>query len=186
VKEDGRTGHIGFILLSARAAHESRLSGLRKGADEYLTKPFHLDELEIKLSNLAEQQKRVREHLQKDLLPLIPHRDQPHINDIFVRNLYKQLDERTDDPHMSVESLAQSVNMSQRTLNRKLKAILNLTPVELIRQFRLQKAAILLSAGQGVTDTAYQVGFETASYFTQCFKEQFGKTPSEFIHQQTS
>jgi signal transduction histidine kinase/ligand-binding sensor domain-containing protein/DNA-binding response OmpR family regulator len=186
VKDDARTGHISFFLLTAKAAHESRLAGLKKGADAYLTKPFHFDELEQCLHNLAAQQNRLRIHLQKELFPETPLRKLPHINDIFIRELYKQLDERIDDPKMSVETLARSVAMSQRTLNRKLKAILNLAPVEFIRQYRLQKAALLLSSGQGITDTAYSVGFETASYFTQCFKEQFGKTPTEFASQKTA
>lgn len=186
VKADPRTGHIGFILLSARAAHESKLTGLKTGADEYLTKPFHLDELEIKLRNLLEQQKRLRQFLQKELLPDTPLRKLPHVNDVFIQELYGRLDEKMDDPAMSVDTLARSVNMSQRTLNRKLKAILNLTPVEFIRQYRLQKAALLLSSGLAITDTAYSVGFETASYFTQCFKEHFGKTPTEFTSQKTA
>ncbi len=186
VKEDTRTGHIGFILLTARAAHESRLSGLKKGADAYLTKPFHLDELEQQLHNLIDQQQRLRKHLQKELLPETPLRKLPHVNDLFLQELYKQMDEKLDDPRMSVETLAQSVAMSQRTLNRKLKAILNITPVEFIRQYRLQKAAVLLSSGQGISDIAYEVGFETASYFSKCFKEHFGKTPTEFAAQKTA
>jgi len=186
VKDDMRTGHISFILLTAKAAHESRLTGLKKGADAYLSKPFHFDELEQRLQNLVQQQERIRKHLQNELLPKAPLRKLPHVNDLFIQELYKQLDERLDDPNMSVEALAQAMAMSQRTLNRKLKAILNVSPVEFIRQFRLQKAAILLSSGHGVADAAYTVGFETASYFTQCFKEQFGKTPTEFASQKTA
>lgn len=186
IKGDPRTGHIGFILLSARAAHESRLAGLKKGADEYLTKPFHLDELEQRLQNLLERQNKLRNYLQKELSQDVPLRSLPHINDLFVQDLCKKLDENIVDPNMSVEMLSGLVNMSQRTLNRKLKAILNSTPVEFIRHYRLQKAAVLISSGHGISDTAYSVGFETASYFTQCFKEQYGKTPTEFAAQKTA
>jgi len=185
-KTDARSGHIGFILLSARAAHESRLSGLLEGADAYLSKPFHLDELEQQMHNLLYLQDRLRKHLQEELLPKTPLRVLPQVSDSFLKELYNQLDLLIDDPGLSVEKLAQSVAMSQRTLNRKLKAVLNITPVEFIRQYRLQKASVLLSSGQSVSDIAYTVGFETASYFSQCFKEYFGKTPTEYITQKTA
>ena len=186
VKEDVRTGHISVILLTAKAAHESRLAGLKKGADEYLTKPFHLDELELRLQNLVNQQERLRNHLQKELLPESPLKKLPHINDIFIQNLYKELDELLISPNFSVDVLAQTMAMSQRTLNRKLKAILNISPLEFIRKYRLQKAAVLISAGYNISDAAYKVGFDTASYFTQCFKEEYGKTPTDFLNQKSS
>ncbi|MEO7984237.1 MAG: ATP-binding protein, partial [Bacteroidota bacterium] len=186
IKNDPRTAHISFIMLTAKAAHQSVITGLQAGADEYITKPFHLDELEQRLHNLAEQQKRLRDHLLKEVLPGIPLRKPPHVNDIFIRDLYKQLDELLDDPQFSVDALAKKMAMSQRTLNRKLKAIMNITPVEFIRRYRLQKAAILLSSGNTIADAAFAAGFETASYFSQCFKEEYGKTPTEFISQATS
>lgn len=183
VKEDPRTGHIGFILLTAKAAQESRLEGLKQGADAYLTKPFHQRELEQNLQNLVDQQERLRKHLQKQLLPEAPLQQLPHVHDIFIQELYRQMDEHIDDPALSVETLARLMMMSQRSLHRKLTAILNISPVEFIRRYRLQKAAILISSGHSIADTAYSVGFETASYFSQCFREQFGKTPTEFANQ---
>ena len=186
IKEDARTGHISVILLTAKAAHESRLEGLKKGADEYLTKPFHLDELELRLQNLVKQQERFRNHLQKELLPESPLKKLPHVNDIFIQNLYKELDELLINPDFSVDLLAQTMALSQRTLNRKLRAILNISPVEFIRKYRLQKAAVLISSGHHISDAAYSVGFDTASYFTQCFKEEYGKTPTDFLNQKVS
>jgi YesN/AraC family two-component response regulator len=185
-KNDNRTQHISFILLTAKAAHQSKLTGLSAGADEYLTKPFHFDELELRIKNLILQQERLQKHLQKELLPEKPLPKLPHVNDLFIQELYQHLDERLEERNMNVETLAQAMNMSRRTLNRKLKAILNISANDLIRQYRLQKAAILLASGHGITQTAYTVGFETPSYFTQCFKEQYGQTPSEFANQKTA
>ena len=155
-------------------------------ADEYLTKPFHLDELELRLQNLVKQQERFRNHLQKELLPESPLKKLPHVNDIFIQNLYKELDELLINPDFSVDLLAQTMALSQRTLNRKLRAILNISPVEFIRKYRLQKAAVLISSGHHISDAAYSVGFDTASYFTQCFKEEYGKTPTDFLNQKVS
>lgn len=185
-KNDARTEHISFILLTAKAAHQSKLTGLEAGADEYITKPFHFDELELRIHNLIQQQERWRKHLQKQLLPEKPLPKLPHVNDIFIQKLYKELDERIDESGMDVETLAKLLNMSRRTLNRKLNALLNISPNDLIRRYRLQKAASLIASGHSITQTAYTVGFETPSYFTQCFKEQYGLTPSEFASQKTA
>ncbi|MBC7873725.1 MAG: helix-turn-helix domain-containing protein [Ferruginibacter sp.] len=184
-KEDARTGHISFILLTAKAAHQSRVEGLAAGADEYVTKPFHFDELELRIQNLIKQQERWRKHLQEELLPEDPSPRLPNVNDIFIQHLYQHLDKKLDEPGLDVENLAQAMTMSRRTLNRKLKILLDISPNELIRRYRLQKAAALLASGHGVADTAYSVGFETPSYFTQCFKEQYGQTPSEFAARKT-
>lgn len=185
-KNDKRTAHISFILLTAKAAHISRVEGLEAGADEYITKPFHFDELVLRVKNLARQQESWRAFLQEQLLPEKPSPRLPNVNDIFLQHLYQFLDERLDEPSLDVEFLAKAMAMSRRTLNRKLKALLNISSNELIRRYRLQKAAIMLASGQTVAQTAYSVGFETPSYFTQCFKEQYGQTPSEFAAQKTA
>jgi YesN/AraC family two-component response regulator len=185
-KKDDRTQHISFILLTAKAAHQSKLTGLGAGADEYITKPFHIDELELRIENLLQQQERWRKHLQKELLPEKPLPKLPHVNDLFIQKLYQYLDERLDEPNMDVENLAAGMNMNRRTLNRKLKLVLNISANDLIRRYRLQKAASMIASGHNITQTAYTVGFETPSYFTQCFKEQYGQTPTEFAAQKTA
>ncbi|MGN6400573.1 MAG: helix-turn-helix domain-containing protein, partial [Flavisolibacter sp.] len=86
----------------------------------------------------------------------------------------------------NVETLAVAMNMRRRTLNTKINPILNISSNDIIRLYLLKKAATLLASGHGVTQTAYTVGFETPSYFTQCFKEQYGQTPSEFANQKTA
>lgn len=186
VKGDPRTAHISFIMLTAKAAHESVITGLEAGADEYVTKPFHFDELEARIQNLLLQQQRWRQRMQEEALPEVPLPKLPHVNDLFLQNVYAYLEENMDEPGMDVEKLASAMAMSRRTLGRKLKAVLNISPNELIRRFRLQKAAILLSSGLNVTETAYTVGFETPSYFAACFKEQYGQTPTEFASSKTA
>ena len=180
VKKDNRTAHIGFIMLTAKAAHRSKMEGLEAGADEYLTKPFHLDELKARIGNLLQHQEKIREHLQQQLLPGTPMPALPHVNDVFIRQLYETIDEKLDDPKLDVEFLSRAMAMSRSTLNRKLNALVGVSANELIRRYRLQKAAALLAAGHDVTETAYTVGFNTVSYFSECFKRQYGRSPSEF------
>jgi len=180
VKTDNRTAHIGFIMLTAKAAHSSKMEGFEVGADEYLTKPFHVDELEARVRNLFRMQESIREHLKKEALPSQPLPVLPHVNNVFIQQLYNLMDEKLDDPQLDVEFLSRAMAMSRSTLNRKLNSLLGVAANEMIRRYRLQKAAALLAAGHDVAETAYSVGFNTPSYFSESFKQQYGKSPSDF------
>jgi signal transduction histidine kinase/DNA-binding response OmpR family regulator len=180
-KEDARTSHIGFILLTSRTAQDVKMQGLETGADDYITKPFHLDELQLRVSNLLAFQQKQRAFLQAQALPERPDAILPKVEDAFLQQLYDLLDNNLDEPQLSVEYIAKSLAMSRSSLNRKLKSLLDITANDLIKRYRLQKAAALLAAGHDITSTTYKVGFNTPSYFTQCFKEQYGITPSEYI-----
>jgi len=180
-KNDSRTSHIGFILLTSRAAHTIKLQGLELGADDYITKPFHLDELKLRTNNLLYLQQKQRKFLQSQVLPANPAEIVPKVSDTFIQQLYKLLDDNIIEPQMSVDYIAKNMSMSRSSLNRKLKTLLDISTNDLIRRYRLQKATSLLAAGNDITTTTYEVGFNTPSYFTQCFKEQYGITPSEYI-----
>ena len=180
-KEDPRTAHIGFILLTSKAAHHARLKGLGTGADDYITKPFNLQELELRAANLLQHQQKQRAWLQAQLLTSSPQQELPVITDPFLRQLYKEMDARLDDPALGVEYLSRTMAMSRSTLNRKLRSLLDISTNDLIRQYRLQKAVRLLPSGIDISTVAYQLGFSSPSYFSQCFKEKYGITPSEFL-----
>ncbi|WP_164972605.1 hybrid sensor histidine kinase/response regulator transcription factor [Lacibacter luteus] len=180
-KADNRTAHIGFILLTSKAAHDARLKGLGTGADDYITKPFHLQELELRTANILQTQKKQRAWLQARLINTAPQEQLPEITDPFLIALYKEMDAKLDDADLNVDHLCKTMAMSRSTLNRKLKSLLDISPNELIKQYRLQKGSQLISAGLDISTAAYQVGFSSPSYFSQCFKEQYGITPSEFV-----
>jgi signal transduction histidine kinase/AraC-like DNA-binding protein/streptogramin lyase len=182
-KEDFRTSHIHFLLLTAKTAQESKVLGLEAGADDYLTKPFQLYELELRIQNALQKQENFRKKLMKDLLPSEPTTTLPKVEDAFLSNLYSYLDANLTNPQLGVESLAEKMAMSQSTLNRKLKALLNLSAVELIKNYRIQKAASLITTGDTISRISHQVGFESASYFSQCFRDVYDMTPSEFQRQ---
>ncbi len=179
-KTDNRTAHIGFILLTSKAAPDARLKGLGTGADDYITKPFNLEELELRTANLLQLQQKLREHLQAQLITTVPQQT-PSITDPFLQQLYQEIDAKIDDPELGVEWLSKTMAMSRSTLNRKLKSLLDISTNDLIRQYRLQKAANLLSSGLDITTAAYKVGFSSPSYFSQCFKEKYGITPSNWL-----
>ncbi len=183
-KSDNRTAHIGFILLTSKAAHNARLKGLEIGADDYITKPFNLQELELRTANLLQLQQKQRIWLQANIIVSNPLDQLPVITDPFLLQLYQEMDAKLDDPQLGVDYLCKTMAMSRSTLNRKLKSLLDISTNDLIRQYRLQKASSLISSGLDISTAAYQVGFSSPSYFSQCFKEQYGITPSDYVSRQ--
>jgi signal transduction histidine kinase/AraC-like DNA-binding protein len=183
LKADAVTDHIATVLLTGRADDTSRLKGLSVGADEYLTKPFNLGELRLRLRNLLDRQQRVRDHYRQQLAQ--PDRSgmlQP-VGDQFLGKLYALVDQRLDDSTLSVEWLADQLAMSRKALYLKVQNLTHLAPIELIRQYRLRKAIDLLRAGHGVSETGYLVGFDSPSYFTRVFREFYQQTPTAYLKQ---
>ncbi|MBO9634932.1 MAG: response regulator [Chitinophagaceae bacterium] len=183
-KADSRTSHIGFILLTSKTAHEARLKGLGAGADDYITKPFSLQELELRTANLHQLQLKQRKHWQLQLSNRAPAEPLPAITDRFLEKLYKEIEARLDDPELGVDYLCKVMAVSRSTLNRKLRALLDVSTNDLIRQYRLQKASGLIAVGLDIASAAYQTGFSSPSYFSQCFKEQYGLSPSDWLARQ--
>jgi len=183
VKKDIRTNHIPIILLTAKAAQEDMITGLTEGANDYLAKPFHPTELLLRVHNLLETQQKLRDRLREELsVPgslTIP--QQARVQDIFLTKLYELLEEHLDDSYFGVDQLLDLVNMSRSSLHRKLKSITGLSTTEVVRNFRLSKAAEFLRQGFNSSDAAYKSGFGSPAYFTKCFREVYGLTPSEFI-----
>jgi len=181
LKLDDLTSHIAVILLTAKSAYDSRLVGLQLGANDYIAKPFHLDELEARIGNLLNHQEKQRAHLraqlrQKDLFDRVAQTENQ-----FLKNIYAVIDEMIDDPQLGASKLAERNAMSLRTLNRKLNVTIGLTAGDLIRQYRLQKSLLLLKEGRNVSEAAYLVGFETPAYFSQCFKDFYGISPRDYF-----
>ena len=180
LKTTPATDHLAVILLTAKAAYDNLLTGLRHGADDYLTKPFRLEELLLRLHNLLTRQQRLRQVYGQQLTRTDLPQPLETVQDGWLRTLYTLLENHLDSPSLNVEWLADQMAMSRKTLLRKAQALTQLSPNELIRQYRLRKAADFLRAGHSVSETAYLTGFETPAYFGQCFKEQYHTTPSEF------
>jgi len=179
-KVDPLTAHIGFILLTSKAAHEARMKGLQAGADDYITKPFQMEELELRILNIFRLQQNVRTQLRTQLFSNRPDAE-PAVFDPFLISLYREIDARISDVDLAVDDLSKALFVSRSTLNRKLKSLLDTSASDLIRQYRLGKASSLITTGVDIASASYRVGFSSPSYFTQCFREQYGITPSEYI-----
>ncbi len=180
IKNHPDTDHISVILLSAKASHPSRMEGLQEGADDYIAKPFHLDELHLRLRNLIAHQQKLRDQYRRELAQPDAAAPLAMVQDVFLSRVYELLEKHLEDPSLNVDWLADQLAMSRKTLYRKVHSLMQLSPNELIRQYRLRKAVDLLRAGYTASQTAYAVGFRTPAYFTLVFKEFYRKTPTEF------
>ena len=189
LKTDERTSHIPVILLTARASMESKLEGLETGADDFITKPFDPQELQIRVKNLIEQRKRWSEQFMKKITlsgsyPFTPLMDQTitSVDERFLQKAFKIVEEHLGDEKFSVEQFVQEMAMSQMQLYRKLKALANLSANEFIRTTRLNHAAQMIKNKSGnIAEICFAVGFNNPSYFAECFKKQFGVLPSEYL-----
>ncbi|GAA4466754.1 hypothetical protein GCM10023189_49360 [Nibrella saemangeumensis] len=181
IKESPETSHIAVVLLTARTSYESRIEGLSQGADDYLPKPFHFDELLLRIRNLLDRRQKVWDFYARQLsdpdASVLPELDE----DPLLKKLSGIIDENLENTEFGVEELATEAGISRRTLNRKLTALAGISANDFIRRHRLKRAVELLRSGSGIAETAYRVGFENPSYFTSVFKEVYKVTPSEFV-----
>jgi len=180
LKTDRRTSHIPIILLTAKAGMESKIEGLETGADDYLVKPFDATELLVRVKNLIEQRRRLREKFRHEVMIRPSDVAATSLDETFLLRVKETVEKNIRNEHYSVDQLADEVGLSYTQLHRKLRALTNMSTGQFVRWFRLQRAMKLLKKNAGtVGEIAYSVGFGSPAYFTKCFKEEFGFLPSE-------
>lgn len=182
IKENSETSHIPVILLSAKSEVESKIEGLEIGADAYITKPFKFKHVLAMANNLLESREQLRKKYLNEPFTKITSLAHTNHDKKFVEKVLSIIEEHLSDLNFSVEYLSSELAMSRSGLHKKLKTITGQSPNELIRTIRLKKAVLLLQEGEKyISEVAYLTGFNSSSYFTKCFTEQFNKTPSHFI-----
>lgn len=180
VKNDERTSHIPVILLTALAGDKERLSGLQTGSDDYLTKPFNPNELKLRVRNLIENRRKMREKFSSNTIIRPAEISVTPRDQAFMENLMQIVEKNLTNEQFSIDDLAREANMSQSQLHRKLKAVVNQTANHFIRSVRMQRAKELLHQDAGnIADIAYMVGYNDPSYFSRIFKSYFGAVPSQ-------
>jgi YesN/AraC family two-component response regulator len=186
LKNDERTSHIPIILLTAKVTMEARIDGLRRGADAYLAKPFHEEELLVWISQLISRQRMLQAHY-ANLEVKTQEADNSIfaetlvLEDAFVTKFKKVLEDNYADPEMSVETLSAKMGLSRAQLYRKLQSLTGRSVNEHLNSIRLEKARHLLkTTSMNISEVAYDVGFNDPKYFGRVFSEAFGQSPSEF------
>lgn len=182
LKTDERTSHIPVILLTARSDHDSKIEGLTLGADDYLTKPFESEELKIRIHNLIEQRRKLREKFSQQQNTSIKEIAVVPTDEQFLERMINIITENIGNSELNVDWLSERMGLSRSQLHRKLKALTNLSPGDFIRSYRLKIAKELLETTDAtISDIAYKMGFSSPDYFSRCFKKQYGDSPSKYI-----
>ena len=181
LKADQRTSHIPVILLTAKADLDSRIEGLEFGADDYISKPFEADELKARVKNLIEQRRKLREKFIR-MIEIKPGEvAASSMDEQFLQRLLTVFEKHLSESGYSTENFAREVGMSRSQLNRKLRALTDLSTHGFILNLRLKRAVQLLKKAAGsVSEIAYTVGFNNPANFAKAFRRQYDQSPSDF------
>ena len=187
LKEDFITSHIPVILLTARSTEAQQMEGYEHGADAYLTKPFKAELLLSRISNLLKSRQQLRQYFGDQSSAALPAGEDAKPvklttqNSLFMDSLKEAVRNNMSNPNLKMDDLGEQLGISRVQLYRKVKVLTGLSPIELLRQMRLERGKVLLnSTTKTVAEIAFEVGFGTPSYFTTCFKKQYGKLPMEY------
>ncbi len=187
IKSNFDYSHIPVILLTAKNTIQAKVEGLELGADAYIEKPFSKEHLKAQISSLLANRNIMREYFASSPLVHIKSMAHTKADERFLESLNETISKRIEDTDLDVEHLAAIMNMSRITLYRKIKAISNLAPLELINIVRLKKAAELLAEGEHkIYEVSAIVGYSSQSNFARNFLKQFNMTPTEFMHSKQS
>lgn len=184
IKQDVRTSHIPVVLLTAKGSLQDQKVGYDVGADSYLTKPFSSNLLKSRVKNIIDARKKYSlsstskfKQKQELLNESIGELDKE-----FLKKLTDTIEANLEDEELNISYIATQLNMSHSTLYRKIKALTNLTANEFIRKVRINYAEqLLLTNKYNISEIMYRIGINSSSYFRQCFKEEFGMNPSEYL-----
>lgn len=181
IKSDESLNHIPIFLVTANAVPAVKMEGLESGADDYLVKPFDLEEAIMRINNEINSRAEMRKRFSREVVIKPSDITVTSADEAFLNKARDIIEENIEDGNFGVQELAAEMGLSPRQLQRRLRDTVDESPVEFIRSLRLQRAAQLLEGQYGnVSEVAYSVGFTSLSYFAKCFREQFGSSPSEF------
>lgn len=184
VRKNSATSHIPFILLTAKTDNDSKAESMDCGVDAFIEKPFSMKYLKACIRNLIETRRMLQTKYSHSPLEPISQVTGNRMDNEFLVNMNKLIEDNLNNPYMSVIFLAEQMGISRSTLFAKTKALVNVTPNEMIQIVKLKKAASLLKEGNyRVNEVCYMVGFSSPSYFAKCFQKQFGMKPGEFMEQ---
>ena len=198
IKESMDFSHIPVILLTALNDDHQRMYGIAEGADDYIPKPFNLELVKLRILQVIEERQRLRERFSQQLNQLpamtaIDESKQPApdtslppvntMNDRFLQRFVEMLETHYNDPDFNIEKGSERLGLSRVHLYRKVKEVTGLSPTDFLRNFRLQKAAQLLSQRAAtISEVAYSTGFSSPAYFAKCFKALYAITPTEYVN----
>lgn len=181
IKSDLRFNHIPVIILTAKNGIDDRIASYDAGADGYIAKPFEMKVLFARVDNLIRSFKMRQAAFRKEEDVNLETLAYPSANKLFLQSIIASIEQHLEESEFDLERLSGEMNMSKSTLYRKIKAMTGLTPLDFVRNIKMKRACMMLLARtQTISEVAYAVGFSNPKYFTKCFKEEFGMTPTEY------
>ena len=188
IKEEVSTSHIPVLMLTACSLDEQRVEGYESGADGYLPKPFNSSVLKSRCASLIANRKRIKDLWQSGPFPVVSDRKPKAMESLgttdidsdFYRRFLDILMKEIGNQDLNVDMIASKLGLERSQFYRKIKSLTNYAPVELIRRLRLQRGReLLLTTDRTVAEIAYETGFSTPAYFTKCYRDAYGETPSQ-------
>lgn len=181
LKTDSRTSHIPIILLTARGSHTFQMEGLEYGADDYITKPFNLEILNVRVKNLIDSRKALRDIFRKEVLLKPKDVAINNVDEIFIEKIVQIIENHMSDSKFSVSKLASEIGMSHSVLYRKIMALSGQNVNEFIKTMKLTRAAQLISDSHySINEISDMTGFSNPKYFSTCFKQKYNLTPTQY------
>lgn len=181
IKSDNYTSHILFIILSGLGTEEDKLRAYEYGADAFVSKPFDINFLKVRIQLLLKMHFKVTEKIKKELLVNPKEVDVSSNSDLFLANVMNLIEEKYSEEKFDVDLLADNLNITRSMLYRRFRTVVNQSPAEFLKEFRLKRAALLLeTTSHNVTEVAEQVGFNDVRYFSKQFRAQFGVLPKSY------
>jgi len=182
IKKNEKTSHIPVLLLTVHSQLDQKIKGIQIGADDYLAKPFEVEELKARVNNLLESRRKMREYFVRQLLLEPKDVSVLSLDEKFLLRAKQVVENRLSDWNLNADALSQELGISRTQLYRKLRSLTGQTVHEFIRTIRIKRAAQLLEKQKmKISEIAYTVGFNDLNYFSRCFRKQFGKSPSEYM-----
>jgi len=183
LKKEIHTSHIPVILLTAKAMIEHWIEGLETGADDYIPKPFNIQVLQLKINNLIESRKKLRQLFSRGENPSLEEATSNLLDQQFISRAYEVIEKHLSETELSVDQFAREMMVSKSLLFKKIKAITGNSIVDFVNLYKLRKAAEQLASGgqQNISEIAFDVGFNDPKYFSRIFRKVYGVTPSEFV-----
>ena len=181
LRKNEKTSHIPIILLTARADEDSKIEGLKYGADAYLTKPFNTEELQLQLKNAFAVTQRLQSRFTQNKNPFLQPDPRAKLEDTFIKKLKEVFAENLDRENFGPEEICEIMGFSRSQLHRKVKSLTGFSASIYLRNYRLEQAQKIIKSQPGIriSEVAYATGFNTAQYFSAKYKGYFGKTPKE-------
>lgn len=194
LREELTTSHIPIVLLTAKTDMDTKLQSLELGADSYITKPFSATYLEARVDNLLARRQKLRQFYCDHLMDINPPKVENEEEEVdvmsqqdrrFLEQLTNFMERNIDNGELVVDDLVHEMAVSRSVFFKKLKSLTGLAPIEFIKEMRVKRAAQLIETGEfNMTQISYMVGINDPRYFSKCFKQRFGMTPTEYREKQ--